>query len=299
MKRKDIIKNLIILFEAVVCAIAMIIILPNNKASGMEQPADQPVNEIDDSADSGLVIGDYVNVGDIPSTNQEMDSFIDNYLKEPEDNLEEEQPDANEAKDDTKPTDANKPQIDKNDWRLLLVNKQHYIPDNYEVSLVNINGSKQVDERIAGDLAAMLDQARTDGVALMIVSAYRSNDRQTSLFNNKVRKNMGKGMPYMDAYSEAAYSVTIPGCSEHQLGLALDILGSGHSNLTESFEETTAGIWLKENCADYGFILRYPKGKEYVTGIIYEPWHFRYVGKKYAKEIMDRGITLEEYLEGK
>ena len=107
----------------------------------------------------------------------------------------------------------------------------------------------------------------------------------------------GQGDERSEAYEEASRSVAIPGTSEHQLGLALDILGSGYSSLNEGFADTKAGQWLAENCAKYGFILRYPKGKEDITGIIYEPWHFRYVGNPHALMISDEGLTLEEYLE--
>ena len=97
----------------------------------------------------------------------------------------------------------------------------------------------------------------------------------------------------------AATEVIRPGTSEHQTGLALDILGSGYTDRQESFDQSKAFQWLKAHCADYGFILRYPKGKEQITGMDYEPWHYRYVGKEYAKEIMSRGITLEEFLQEK
>jgi LAS superfamily LD-carboxypeptidase LdcB len=93
--------------------------------------------------------------------------------------------------------------------------------------------------------------------------------------------------------------VARPGTSEHHVGLAVDILGSGYYSLEQSFENTAAFKWLKAHCAEYGFILRYPKEKEHITGVIYEPWHYRYVGVDVAKEIMSRNITLEEYLEEK
>ena len=100
----------------------------------------------------------------------------------------------------------------------------------------------------------------------------------------------------MDAYKQASQAVTVPGSSEHQIGLAVDIITDGYTSLDEGFGDTKAGKWLAENSADYGFILRYPAGKEEITSIEYEPWHFRYVGKDVAKEIMSKGITFEEYL---
>ncbi|MDE6053987.1 MAG: M15 family metallopeptidase [Lachnospiraceae bacterium] len=91
--------------------------------------------------------------------------------------------------------------------------------------------------------------------------------------------------------------MTVPGASEHQIGLALDIVSSTYSGLEIGFCETRAGKWLKEHCDKYGFILRYPEGKEYITGIQYEPWNFQYVGKEAAAQIMERDITLEEFIE--
>lgn len=188
--------------------------------------------------------------------------------------------------------------FDPNDWKLILVNKQNYIPEDYEPDLAAINGSLQADRRIIGDIYDMLNAASKDGVNLMICSAYRSKDRQTSLFNNKMNKLLGKKMSYLEAYKEGSMSVTPPGTSEHQLGLALDILTGSYTAMDDGFADTQAGKWLAINAPKYGFILRYPKGKEKITGIIYEPWHFRYVGKEYAEELTSRGICLEELISG-
>lgn len=265
-------KKIIVLIELLICLSAAIIVMTVK----------------DEKQDN------YQNITEIPETTEEKQDITPSPTPSYEPIEEsEENPTEEITKDDNE-----EKLVLSDDWHLLLVNKQHSIPDDYEVNLVNLSNGKQVDERIAEDTEAMFKKAREDGIYLSVISAYRSNERQTSLFNNKVRRNMRQGMSYMEAYKEASGSVTPPGTSEHQLGLALDILGSGQSSLTENFSETEAGIWLKDNCADFGFILRYPEGKEYITGIIYEPWHFRYVGKKYAKEIMSRGITLEEYLTG-
>lgn len=203
-----------------------------------------------------------------------------------------------EVIEDDKEQEDTKSLPDKNDWRLILVNKQNPVPEGYEAKLGNINGSQMADERILDDIKLMLDAAQNDNVNLMICSAYRSYDRQVTLFNNKMSKLMNKGLSYMEAYTVGSMSVTVPGTSEHQLGLALDILTSDYIEMDDGFGETEAGIWLKENAPEYGFILRYPKGKEDITGIIYEPWHFRYVGTDYSKEITSLGVTLEEYLNG-
>lgn len=189
------------------------------------------------------------------------------------------------------------PDFSRDDWRLILINKQHPIPENYTFTLGKIKNNMQCDERIIDDLLAMLQGAKDDGVNLVICSPYRDMERQETLFNKKIKRYMNMGMSYMDAYKLSSQTVTVPGASEHQIGLALDIVSDKYSRLDEGFGETEAGIWLKENSAKYGFILRYPKEKEYITGIEYEPWHFRYVGVDAATVITEAGITLEEFWE--
>lgn len=187
--------------------------------------------------------------------------------------------------------------LSKDDWQLVLVNKQHPVPEDYSFTLGTITGNMKCDVRIIDDLMAMMQAARNDGVDLMICSPYRDYNRQTVLFNRKIDYYMDRGYSYVEAYKIASMSVTVPGASEHQIGLALDIVSNTYTALDSGFGETEAGIWLKEHGYEYGFILRYPLGKEYITGIQYEPWHFRYVGKQAATQIMKSGITLEEFLE--
>lgn len=185
----------------------------------------------------------------------------------------------------------------KDDWNLVLVNKQHPISPDFPVELGVISGTMECDARIIEDWYAMKAAAAEDGVTIIAASPYRAYDRQVYLFDKKVKTYMSKGMNYLEAYKNASQIVNIPGCSEHQTGLALDIISDTHSKLNEAFAKTDAGKWLAKHCQDYGFILRYPKGKEYVTSIDYEPWHFRYVGVEAAKIIMEEGITLEEFVE--
>lgn len=244
---------------------------------------------------------------DFDNVQQFLDDFkagrlteLENKEEEPEDNedIEDtENSDNTEAVED-KDVENAQPDYDINDWKLILVNKQNYIPEDYNPKLSAINGSLMADERIIGDIYDMLNAASNDGVNLMICSAYRSGDRQKMLFRNKLNKLMGKGYSYLESYKEGSMSVTPPGTSEHQLGLALDILTGSYTAMDDGFADTEAGKWLKKNCAKYGFILRYPKGKEKITGIIFEPWHFRYVGKEYAELITEKGICLEEFLNG-
>jgi D-alanyl-D-alanine carboxypeptidase len=216
----------------------------------------------------------------------------------PEDGGNEDVTDPGSVNEELKSEEDDRIEIDPDDWHLMLVNKQNPVPDDFEPNLANINGSMKADARIIADIKRMMDAASADGVDLMIVSAYRSYDRQTTLFNNKLNKLMKQGMSYLEAYKVGSMSVTVPGTSEHHLGLALDILTGSYTSMDDGFGETKAGKWLAENAPDYGFILRYPQGKEEITGIIYEPWHFRYVGEKYSKDITEKGVCLEEYLKG-
>ncbi|MDE7331691.1 MAG: M15 family metallopeptidase [Lachnospiraceae bacterium] len=190
--------------------------------------------------------------------------------------------------------------FDEQDWKLTLINKQHPIPEDYSFTLGTIKtdrGNMKCDERIIEELNSMMQDAKEDGIHLAICSPYRDLARQESLFNRKIKTYMRGGMTYMDAYKISSQAVTVPGASEHQAGLALDIICDTYTVLEEGFADTPAGIWLEENCARYGFILRYPKGKELITGIEFEPWHFRYVGREAAEIIMEEEICLEEFWE--
>lgn len=185
--------------------------------------------------------------------------------------------------------------FDREDWKIMLINKQHPIPEDYEFTLATIKGSMKCDERIIPELQQMMQEAKKDGVTLVIRSPYRDYERQIYLFNRKVKGYMKKKMSYLESYRTTAQAVTIPGASEHQAGLALDITSDSYSTLTQGFAETQAGQWLAEHSYEYGFILRYPEGKEDITGISFEPWHFRYVGKTAAKYMYDHDLTLEEF----
>lgn len=187
--------------------------------------------------------------------------------------------------------------FDSSDWRLILVNKQHSIPEDYTFPLGTITGSMQCDERILEELLAMMQAARADGVDLVVCSPYRDYNRQTYLFERKITRYMNAGMSYMDAYKTASMSVTSPNASEHRIGLAIDFYSSSYMRLDTGFADTEAGKWLAAHSYEYGFILRYPEGKEYITGIGYEPWHFRYVGVEAATVITEKEITLEEFWE--
>ena len=185
----------------------------------------------------------------------------------------------------------------KDDWKLILINKQHPIPEDYEFVLGTLSGSMKCDERIINDLLSMVKAAKDEEIKLVICSPYRDLDRQKMLFDRKISSYMKKGYSYMDAYKLSSQAVTIPGASEHQVGLAIDIVTDNYTYLDDGFADTDAGRWLKDHCEEYGFILRYPADKEYITGIEFEPWHFRYVGRSAARVIMNNDLCLEEFWE--
>lgn len=183
-------------------------------------------------------------------------------------------------------------------WYLTLVNFEHPLEEDFvPTELSEIDNGYEADSRIADAAKQMLADAYEENVRIIALSAYRDYEYQMDLFENKVQRlQKEKGYSVSKAREEAATVVAYPGTSEHQLGLALDLVDARHTALDESQENTAAYQWLCEHCDEYGFIVRYPNGKTDITGIIYEPWHFRYVGKEAAKVIMENDLTLEEYL---
>lgn len=182
-------------------------------------------------------------------------------------------------------------------WYLVLVNNKNPMEKGYVPELTKLKSDYYVDSRIAEAANQMLKDAKAAGMRIEICSAYRSVERQEQVFNESLEERLKKGMDYWEAFSDNRLSVAEPGTSEHALGLALDLISNQYTELDEGQESTKEAKWLKENCYKYGFILRYPPEKTDITGIIYEPWHYRYVGVEDATEIMKLGITLEEYLE--
>ena len=184
----------------------------------------------------------------------------------------------------------------KNQELLILANKDHEIPKYYQPKLRNIcKGRLQASEVLYEDLVRMLAEAGEEGYQFYIASAYRSEDYQQKLIDHDVEKLRKNGMTYEEALGETLRQVMPAGYSEHETGLALDILVSGNSNLDATQEKCPANQWLQKHCMKYGFILRYPKGKEEITGIDYEPWHFRYVGVEAARYLSEKNLTLEEF----
>ncbi|MDO5444302.1 MAG: M15 family metallopeptidase [Eubacteriales bacterium] len=179
---------------------------------------------------------------------------------------------------------------------MTLVNPWNSISPEYVPHLVNIGDGMVIDERCAGALEKMLTDCRKAGGFPVPISAYRTQEYQQELFDNKVERVIAGGTDPQLAPEKAAQSVAFPGTSEHQLGLAIDIVDEIYPELDYQQQWTGTQQWLISHCTDYGFILRYPDGTGDKTGIIFEPWHYRYVGKAAAEEITGLGITLEEYL---
>ena len=181
-------------------------------------------------------------------------------------------------------------------WNLLLVNDWNPLPAGYDsdVTFSTVSGGKQVDSRIIDAVNRMLNDAAAYDLA--VVSAYRPKEEQDVLYWRKVKQYTDKGYSDLEAQKVGGTIVKRPGFSEHNCGLAMDVGGSGDYTLEQTFANTPAYAWLIEHCADYGFILRFPEGKEDITGVIYEPWHYRYVGEEAARYIMDNDLCLEEYL---
>ena len=186
---------------------------------------------------------------------------------------------------------------DEDGWQLILVNEDHPLDASYvPEKLTEISPGYPVDDRIITDLKQMLDDGAAQGLSMYVTSAYRSYDQQIETFNASMQNRLNQKMTPLQAYQETSTSVALPGTSEHATGLAVDIISTEYEALDDRQGDTDEQKWLMEHCWEYGFILRYPPEKSDITGIIYEPWHYRYVGKDAAKEITEQGITLEEYL---
>lgn len=181
---------------------------------------------------------------------------------------------------------------DEENWQLTLVNSYYRIPNDYEPDLVYVCGSSErLDKKVAEHYEKMYEAAKADGVTLTPCSGYRSYELQERNYNNKIAFYESQGYSNKDAKVKAATIIMPPGSSEHNLGYAMDIVC-----VDEWFEDTEEFKWLTENAADYGFIMRYPKDKQDITRVIYEPWHWRYVGVETAKALKSSGLVLEEYL---
>ena len=184
---------------------------------------------------------------------------------------------------------------------MVLVNHTSKMPDDYTFDTKECGSATAVNktlQTVACDaFLEMQKAAAADGVTVWVQSGYRSVKYQTSLYERKTKYYLDKGYDNATAKEKAAAVVNPPGYSEHNCGLAADLNSPEHTGLDEGFEKTAAFRWLCEHAGDYGFILRYPKDAEDKTEIIYEPWHWRYVGVENAAKINASGLCFEEYIE--
>ena len=178
------------------------------------------------------------------------------------------------------------------EWNLIIVNRWNELPEDYSVELTELSNGQKVDSRIYPYLQEMFDAARAEGVYPVVREGYRTEEEQQEILDNKIQTYINQGYSQSRAERTAKEWVALPGTSEHQLGIAVDI-NADKSKCSN--EEVYA--WLAENAYKYGFILRYPMGKQEITGTSYEPWHYRYVGEEAALEIYEQGKCLEEYFE--
>ena len=178
------------------------------------------------------------------------------------------------------------------DWRLVLVSSRYPIEQDFDGELTELRYGQKVDSRIYPDLQEMFDEMRSEGLSPRVVEGYRTGEQQKKRLDDKISEYMGYGKSREEARELALQWEAEPGCSEHEIGICVDVSREAGDN--ESANEVWK--WMDENCARFGFIKRYPKDKSSVTGVRGDPWHYRYVGAEAAQEISEKGITLEEYL---
>lgn len=224
-------------------------------------------------------------------------------LETPEDSAE---PEESTVESDVEPPPEETPELEEEsepveiydpEWNLRLVNRDNPIPEAYPQELWEVPGGQLVDARIYEPLMAFLQAAEDAGHGPIVVAGYRTWEKQQSIMDERVAGYLDQGYSEEEAQSLAEQWVSVPGCSEHQLGLAVDLVDASYQVLDEAQASTPAQQWLMEHCWAYGFILRYPAEKQDITGIIYEPWHYRYVGRDHAQAIRQSGQCLEEFLQ--
>ena len=194
------------------------------------------------------------------------------------------------------------PDVQLADWELILVNRENQLAENPAFTPYYTENGIMIDERIAEAYESMIADGRALGLEFILVSGYRSIERQQSNYNSVYQTYINQGLSEEEAIKKTEEYIALPNASEHSTGLAVDITEPDlyyqeESGLVEEFEDTAEGKWLRENAANYGFILRYPRGKEAITFIEYESWHFRYVGIENALYMDEHDLTLEEYIE--
>ena len=188
---------------------------------------------------------------------------------------------------DTPEEEAGTLEEDDGQWNLRLVNRWNPLPEDYEIQLAEVPGGQQVDARIYDALMELLNAATEAELGPIVVAGYRTQEKQQSIYDEKLQSYLDQGYSQEEAVAQTEQWVALPGTSEHQLGLAVDINGAVYAIYP----------WLQEHSWEYGFIFRYPAEKQALTGVANEEWHYRYVGKEAAQAIHEQGVCLEEYLQ--
>ncbi|OON96728.1 MAG: D-Ala-D-Ala carboxypeptidase VanY [Candidatus Epulonipiscioides saccharophilum] len=178
------------------------------------------------------------------------------------------------------------------EWNLILINNNNPLSENYTMEFVTLFNGYKVDERIYPSLQEMFDNARNERVYPRVNSGYITNEEQQKLYDDRINMYLSQSLSMDEAVALTNHCVALPGCSEHEAAIAVDIGGDWVNSTSREVYD-----WLEENAYKYGFILRYPEGKTEITGMQHEPWHYRFVGKEVAKEIYEKELTLEEYLD--
>lgn len=206
-----------------------------------------------------------------------------------------------EESSSSEPEKEQKPAYSPTDWKLRLINPDHLLPEDYHFEKAVVEGDFTFDARAVEELKQMLADGRAAGHSLRVVSTYRTVERSEYLYNRQIENYMALGYSEEDAAIEAGHWVAPPWTSEHNAGLCIDVVSTDYDlqygDLMHEFEQFDSFTWLSTHCSDYGFVLRYPKDKQEITGITYEPWHYRYVGVENAKLMEEKGFCLEEYLQ--
>ncbi|WP_051539811.1 M15 family metallopeptidase [Ruminococcus sp. FC2018] len=181
---------------------------------------------------------------------------------------------------------------------LMIVNRFEPLEEGFEkrIKLAKVRGV-YLEKQTALSLEKMLQDAQAGGIDIQVISGFRSADYQQLLWEREISKEMANGLDYRQAVKKTGETLALPHCSEHETGLAVDFAQKGEKDVGYGFACSSQSVWLERNAHRYGFILRYPRLKEHITGIAFEPWHYRYVGSESASIIKKSGICLEEFLD--
>ena len=188
------------------------------------------------------------------------------------------------------------------DWNLVLVNRENQLAEEIVMELYLTESGYQIDSRIQEPYLQLMEAGKAAGMDFMMISGYRSIEQQQTNYDVNYQNYLASGLSEEEARTKTEEYIALPNASEHITGLAVDITSTalanqeGNSGLFPDLENYPEGLWLKENAPKFGFILRYPKAKEAITGINFEPWHFRYVGIENAMYMTEKNLTLEEYI---